>query len=63
MGKNLNIKWSGFDLSSLYGAMAKGFMASLTSIIHGIPIPLIIGFAILLIAMGVFAFLKELKVI
>jgi hypothetical protein len=60
---NLNIKWQGFDLSSLYGAMANGFMSSLKSIIHGIPIPLVIGFAILLIAMGVFSFLKELKVI
>lgn len=58
-----DIKWSGFDMSKLYGSMANGFITSAKSIIHSIPIPLIIAVAVILIAMGVFAFLKELKVI
>jgi hypothetical protein len=58
-----NIKWAGANMSGLWDSMSQGFVGSAKSILGAIPIGLVIGIAGLFLAMGIYQFLKEVKVI
>lgn len=62
--KGLNLQGhGGFDMSALYKSMATGFWTTCKSIFHAIPLPLLLFIVGLFVFMGIWSFLKELKVI
>lgn len=60
---NEKIQWHSADFSGMFTTMANAFWATTKSIISGIPVWVLVIVGLMFLGMGVWQFLKDLKVV
>lgn len=60
---NEKIQWQSADFSGMFNTMAKAFLATTKSIISGIPLWVLVIVGLMFLGMGIWQFLKDLKVV
>ena len=57
------IHWQGVDMGKMWATMIPAFLSTCKSLISGIPLPFIIVIGLIFLGMGIWQFLKDLKVL
>lgn len=60
---NEKIQWQSADFSGMFNTMEKAFLATTKSIISGIPLWVLVIVGLMFLGMGIWQFLKDLKVV
>lgn len=60
---NEKIQWHSADFSGMFNTMASAFLATTKSIISGIPVWVLVIVGLMFLGMGIWQFLKDLKVV